>query len=276
MTGSIIYINDFCNQNCIFCCGRNKAMDRKTYTSIITKAKDRLIISGGEPPLSSNLNHVLGLAKKNKNISEVELQSNGAILFYKKMIGTIEKHNVITEYNINFSCFDKKTDKIITRSNLFNYRIQGIKNLLDKGLNIRLTFVIHKLNYKQMTDYLKFVLLKFDNKPSIQLSFVQIQGNEELNDIVQKYKEIKQELMKSLKFAAKNKIKCMVDNIPLCISYPFNNMNVDYLKNKKGDFSFHKKNKLNSCKKCKLGKCCFGPPIDYVNLYGEQEFKPIK
>ena len=76
MTGSIIYINDICNQNCVFCCGIGKKMSKDKYKPIIDKAKRRLIISGGEPPISKDLSVILKLSKENKNIKEIELQSN--------------------------------------------------------------------------------------------------------------------------------------------------------------------------------------------------------
>ena len=276
MTGSIIYINDICNQNCVFCCGIGKKMSKDKYKPIIDKAKRRLIISGGEPPISKDLSVILKLSKENKNIKEIELQSNGAIFLYKKIINKIEKHKSITEYNINFPSFDKETDKIITKSTFFGHRVKGIKNLIDKRLNVRLTFVINKLNYKQMTNYLRFIYKEFNNKPSVQFSFIQIQGNVIFNDIAPQYKNIKSELIKSLKFAKENKIKCFVDNIPLCISHPYNDMNINYLKKKIGDTSFYEKKKVNQCKNCKLNEMCFGPPTDYVGVYGEKEFKPIK
>jgi MoaA/NifB/PqqE/SkfB family radical SAM enzyme len=277
MSASIIYVGGYCNQNCLFCCGSSKKMPKSIYINIIKNCDGRLVISGGESIFSKELSSVFKLIKNNQKIKEVELQSNGAIFFYKNMVEKISKYNLVTEYNINFPTFDKKEDMIITQSNLFNHRLQGIKNLLDRKLNVRLTFVLTRLNCKCLYDYLKFIKENFNGLPLIQVSFVQIQGNVLKNlDIVPKYSEIKADLLKALEFARVNKLKLFIDNFPICISYPYNEINLDYVKKNNNEESFHSKIKVTCCKNCKLKDDCFGIPKDYLELYGNEEFKTVR
>ena len=275
MAGTIIYIGSFCNQNCLFCLGSKK--QRKFGNIIdIDKVSGRLIISGGEPILANDFFEVISICKRNNNIQEIELQSNGVILSYENIVDKILEYNFITEYNINFPSYKKEIDRIITQANYFDYRIRGITNLIKRMLNVRLTFVINRLNFRQMKEYLRFVYITFNNKPQVQFSFVQIQGRaKQFIRIIPRYSEIKSELISAIQFAEEFNVRCLIDNIPLCIFYPFIEHSVDYLKIKIGDKSFHKKTKLACCNSCKLSKACFGPPLDYISLYGEQEFKAI-
>lgn len=275
MNVSIIYINDNCNQNCVFCCGLGKKMSMQVYEKIIKNSKGRIVVSGGEPILSKNLYSILRLIKKNKKINEVELQSNGAMFHYEKIIDEIEKLKVVTEYNINFPIQEKELDEKITKSNLFNFRINGINNLLKKSLKVRLTFVINKYNYQEIEKYLAFIKKNFGNQVSIQLSYVQFQGNANNNEVIVKYEEIKKFLISALEFSKKNNLNCNIDNIPLCICFPFVEENIDFHKTKTKGMSFYKKEKMKKCKSCDLKENCFGPPRDYIKKFGTKEFIPI-
>ena len=251
-------------------------MGRAEYERIILKAKHRLVISGGEPILSGELMRVLSLAKKNKNLENVELQSNGAVLSYPHVVDKLQDCNIITEYNINFPSSEEKLDQLLTKTTFFKKRVLGIKNLLGKKLNVRLTFVINKSNYKHMQDYLNFIFIEFQNKPSVQFSFIQVQDKARLLNIVPSYKEIKKYLVGALDFAQRKDMCCFVDNVPLCVSFPYIHLNIDYLKLRGGDASFHKKKKVGICNGCELMNSCFGPPEDYVVLFGNEGLKPIK
>jgi MoaA/NifB/PqqE/SkfB family radical SAM enzyme len=251
-------------------------MPMQVYEKIIKNSKGRLVISGGEPILSRSFYSILGMIKKNKNVKEVELQSNGAILYYEKIIDKIEKFKVITEYNINFPAHEKELDKKITKSDLFEFRIKGINNLLKKSLKVRLTFVINKNNYQKMKEYFKFINKTFGNKVSVQLSYIQFQGNANKGKIIVKYNEIKPYLISAIEFSRKNGMNCAIDNIPLCICFPFIEENIDFYKTKAKGISLYKKIKMKKCENCDLKENCFGPPEDYIKKFGIEEFMPIK
>jgi MoaA/NifB/PqqE/SkfB family radical SAM enzyme len=240
------------------------------------EADERVVISGGEPALSKNIFEILELCKSNKKIKEVELQSNGAIFFYKDFLNKIKNLRAVDEFNIHFSSHIKELDKKITQSNLFDYKIKGIQNLIDANQNVRLTFVINKLNYKIMLNYLKFVNSKWKNA-KIQLSFVQIQGKVLKNlSLVPSYTELKPYLLKSLEFAKKNKMRIYVDNIPLCLFPKNKEFSVDFIKKPSKKPSFHPKKIVKKCSGCILKANCFGPPTDYLKIFGDREISPIK
>ena len=251
-------------------------MTKSKYEKIINSAKGRLVISGGEPILSDELFNVLKLAKLNKNLKHIELQSNGAILSYDQVINRIAKFGVVTEYNINFPSFESNLDSKITKSDLLDKRILAVKKLINKKLKVRLTFVINKFNFEFIRAYLEQVYSLFDNKVSVQLSFVQKQGNASSGEIIPKYSEIKKYLLSGLEFVKEKEMNCVIDNIPLCFTHPYDKFNVDFYKSKQKNKSYYNKQKLSVCMGCKLVNFCFGPPVDYVNFYGEEEFEAVK
>jgi len=59
----ILSIANQCNQNCLFCStkGRKERLGKILFQQAINKTEDSLIISGGEPTLSSNFENCEGV-----------------------------------------------------------------------------------------------------------------------------------------------------------------------------------------------------------------------
>jgi len=268
MTTRILYVNNFCNQNCIFCLGLPKKL--QNFKKLIKEA-DELVISGGEPALSKDIFEILDFCKSNKKIKKIEFQSNGAIFFYRNFLNKILNLKIVNEFNINFSSHNKELDKEITQANLFEYKVKGIQNLVDAEQNVRLTFVINKLNYGMMLDYMKFINSKWKDI-KIQFSFLQFEGKVMKNlSLVPLYSELRPYLLKALGFAKENNMKVAVENIPMCIFPEYKEFSLDFFKKPSNRKSFYPKKTIKKCSRCVLKANCFGIPIDYLKIFGSRE-----
>jgi molybdenum cofactor biosynthesis enzyme MoaA len=267
----IVYVNDRCNQNCVFCLGKH-IEDVEIIFDKIKRAKNWIIISGGEPLLNFEKTMKILVEckrKKEQHPVSVEFQSNGVLFHNEKLTKKIIGLNVVDEFNINFPSHQKELDEKITKTNYFHYRMSGVNNILKNGGNVRLTFVINLLNYKIMHEYLKY----FQGRDvSIQFSFIQIDGKVRENlFLVPKYNNIKPFISDALEYAKINRMRVVFDNIPLCILPRYKEFSVDFNKSIKRNKSFYLKSKIEKCRSCSFGNFCFGPPKKYTELFGHSE-----
>ncbi|MCG2726354.1 MAG: radical SAM protein [Elusimicrobia bacterium] len=271
-----------CNQGCVFCSypgknAKNKKHDSNLYCREIASSKDNLIqISGGEPFLLGGM-HLLKLALcAAKNNKKIEIQTNASLIkntplnVLKKLIKAVNLSGGY--FNINLSAADKAMDeKISGIQNIFLNKIKGIKLLLKFGADIRLTYVICRLNYRQAPEFVKFTLKRLPGIKWLQFSFVKAMGKALTKKIVPKYLTASKYIIKAASLCAKNKIKCEIDHIPLCMLGAYYYLNVDIGKvagNKEGLYR-KEKTYVKRCLKCKYVNICSGPRKDYLKIYGD-------
>jgi len=277
----ILPIIEKCNQNCLFCSaeGRKDQIEKKLFQRIISQAKDNLIISGGEPTLSTNLFWVIEKAKEKKLF--VELQTNGITLCYKDLVVKLIKSGVDL-FNINFSSHRSLiNDKITQTKGFFDKKIKGIANLQEQKANFRLTCIVNSLNYKDLEDYVIFVNQKFPKVNYIQFSFIKILGLARKNpQILIKYEKVQPYLLKAFEKCQELDIKFITDHIPLCYLGDYKNHHIDYQKISQGEkpkYSLQEKMKLKECEHCTWSFYCCGVRKDYLKFFGKNvKIKPIK
>ncbi len=285
---SVIPITNKCNQRCVFCCveyRRNNLVPLEFTFKEIDSAENLVVISGGEPTLSSDLFRIIDYAKKTgKN---VELQTNGATLGYMDLAKKLFQGGVDL-FNINTpSHREDLSDKITQTLGFYKKRIEGIKNLEKLGANIRLTHLINSLTYKDLPEYIDWVKKNFSSIKYIQFSFIKIFAAEKETSrpvpgyLVPRYEEVEPYLISALKKCQKYKIDFVVDHIPPCFLGDFANRHIDFIKVKNRakselQHSLQEKKKIKTCLKCRLKDFCFGPRKDYLKLWKNKiTLKPI-
>lgn len=278
---TILPITNQCNQNCLFCSakGRKEQMGNKFFERVINQAKDSLVISGGEPTLSSDLFWVIEKAKR-KNLF-IELQTNATTLFYKDLAIKLIKSGVDL-FNVNFpSHLSLINDQITQTKGLFNKKVEGVKNLQEEKANIRLTCIINSLNYKTLEDYVIFINQNFPKINYIQFSFIKITGAAKKNpQILINYEKAQPYLLKVFRKCQKLNIDFIVDHIPSCYLGNYKKHHIDYqkiIKGEKPEYSWREKTKMKECKHCNWSFYCYGVRKDYLKFFGRKtKVKPIK
>lgn len=282
----IIYLNFNCNQRCVFCLGRhrNSLRHNEKILSQIERG-ERLVISGGETTLSPDLFKILKSAM-DKGIKNIELQTNGITLADIVLAKNLIKAGV-KEFNVNMpSHLEDLSDKITQITGSFKKKIKGLKNLINLKAYVRLTFVIHTLNYRTMENYLRFIRDKLGPVKIVEMNFIQIEGaTKDSLELVPSFRQIRAFFQKACQFALREKIFLLTDNIPLCIfgKKKYFRFSVDYRKkylqekNKVIDETLNRAKKfIPKCQNCFYYKeFCKGIRIDYLKLYGDKGLTPI-
>lgn len=277
---SIIRIHGPCNQNCIFCCQRNSLKSQFSdsspnfdhYCDLIRKETGAVILSGCETTIYPKIFDLISLAKKRK-ISFIELQSNGLTFSYKKWAKRFFDLG-LTEFNINFPSHIEKTNDTLTRTRgTLKKRIQGIKNLEEMGANLRITYVINSLNYKEMPSFVEFVEKNFKDTRVI-FTYIQNAGNVRVNTwLMPKYSEISDFLQRAIQKAS-SKDSFLVEGVPLCFLGDHMGASISYNKILGGKTFFPiPSKKIEACKLCDKNHLCKGVPEDYLEVFGAEEFK---
>lgn len=282
----ILYINSLCNQKCVFCLGAKRKI-RVFNDSQLPRLNsyERLVISGGETTLSPGIFKLLNLAKE-KNIRNIELQTNAMTLENFNFCRRLVSRGIIREFNVNMPAHQESiNDSITLTPGSFERRLTGISNLMRLRARVRLTFVINQLNYTTMPDYCRFIKKNFPQVKLLVFNFVQVEGAVRENTyLVPRFLEVKPYLLKALRYAKRARLDLATDNIPLCIfgERRYFCFSVDYnramlaRKHPETDPTLNcKKSFIAACNQCLHKDKCGGIRRDYLELYGESEFNPF-
>lgn len=262
-----------CNLKCIFCSAEDYKKQKKDLPICELSRFDEeyVQISGGEPLLFSDKKLLLSfLAKLKKENKIIEFQTNGVLIeseqpFVKKICKFVDL------FNINFSAHNPEIDYAVCGiKKAFSLRERGVDFILKNGSNVRLTFVVNKINYKHLEDFVTYVYNRFPGVKTIQFSFVKAIGAATLNrKVVPHYKDVTPFLKKALAFCVANNLTCAVDHVPICFLGKFKKFHIDYQKlmsGEKGVFLTEKKH-VSQCRDCEMKNSCPGPRMDYMDIY---------
>ncbi len=134
-----IKIFNKCNNKCDPCTGEGEDISTKEAIEIISSLKkEELIISGGEVLFREDIFQLLDLAT-NLRIKNAWIKTNGRLFANENL--AIEFANYSVGAIINFSHFKQaEFEKKTKVAGSFDETIQGIKNLLKKGVRVKVTY----------------------------------------------------------------------------------------------------------------------------------------
>jgi len=285
-----ICVWDKCNNKCLMCTNPDRpwpAWDGSfdySYKSLIKriekseekiKTYDSIYLSGGEPTLHPDFLKVLEFISKHFPKQRIILLTNGRKFLYRNFAQ--EVLNITNNLDIELSIYgpNKKIHESVTRaSGSFEQTIQGLENLLNykkEGQLINVRFVITKLSYKYLEEFLKMMKKRFLLTDRIMLIFweVEHQAVKNIKAIKVTYNQVFPYLEKTnhlLNFFKEIRLY----HFPLCTisenfwPYVWRTLPEDGVIFK------------NSCNQCRYKKYCLGIPKEYSEHMGVKEFEPIK
>ena len=285
-----ICVWDKCNNKCLMCTNPDRpwpAWDGSfdySYKSLIERIKksekkiktyDSIYLSGGEPTLHPEFSKVLKFISEHFPKQRIKLLTNGRKFLYRDF--TEEVLNITNNLDIELSIYgsDKKSHEVVTRAlGSFEQTIQGLENLLSykrKGQLVNVRFVITKLSYKHLENFLKMMKEKFILTDRIMLIFweVEHQALKNIETVKVTYNQVSPYLEKTYSLLKYFK-EIRLYHFPLCSlsekfwPYTWRTLPEDGI-------IFN-----NSCSQCQYKKYCLGIPKEYSEHMGVKEFKPIK
>lgn len=295
-----------CNNNCQMCFFSEKLNSIDMTTEEAKKAMmdarkekaSNLQMTGGEPTIREDFLELLSYAV-GLGFDGISLQTNGRFFYYKKFVQKIS--NILGDtlkLNIVVPLYgkDEKVHDAITRvPGSFKQTYEGIKNLV-KHENLRplLKTIIMKTNFRELTEIVKLVPDLGIRKMTISSMCISKNMKQDTKRLLPRFSNAVPYLSEALDYAQNNNIKVGLSSIPLCLIRNYtglaeddifydsltgkrpheNTKNIKIPKNAKKDFS--NKTKIRVCEKCDLNSRCGGIWKGYLEVYGEEEFSPIR
>ena len=284
----IILLSSLCNQECLFCnAQKSKTLSLNEVKSRLSSLKEEginhIIFSGGEPTLYPHIFKAINLAKKLKFV-EIEIQTN-ALVCSQQFVKKLKKSGLTSALVSLHSHKPKISDNLTGDQGNLVKTLKGINNLSKEDISIIPNIVINKKNYKDLIEYVKFVM---ENIPTLNyISFSVVMPGETAvnNKMVPKYSVIQPYLLEVYEYCREKGMPFMISSsgIPVCLIPEFRDFSIEYKTLKFRDKSLgdniemdsREKVKRKDCIQCAYNNYCFGVWKNYTSLYGLTELKPI-
>lgn len=291
---AIIVVGYQCNNNCLFCSSGHKSRDfNRAFSEIINDLKKEYLAGcravefiGGEVTVRKDIidivhtAHILGY----KHIS---FETNGRMFSNRQFTEKIVKAGLT---NLLFSIHGhnaKIHDSLTQVPGSFKQATQGIKQILSFRIPLMTNFVINKLNFRFIGEYLQFISRY--GVSNVCLSFVHPQGNAFRNFdlVVPRISEVRPYLLESLN--KHDTLNVKVQNMPVCLMGQESDRILKAI-DKVNNYMISEeqdrvrltaelrrlKIKPDRCSECKLIEDCDGIWKAYYDRFGASELTPIK
>ena len=277
----LVNLNKRCNQRCVFCGAEGiiKAQTRAQVNALLRRAGDNVTIGGWEPTLHPGLAGIVAKAKK-AGVKNITLFTNAVLLddaaYARRLISA-----GVTTFHINFPSHEENlSDRLTGTPGSYKRRLAGIRNVLAAPGRkyVSLVFVITSLNYKTMPAYARFVAENFPGLVHVLLTAPCVMGRAaKSTSLVPRLTKIKPYLAAAQAVFLKRRMKCLVENVPLCLLPGAEHSSFDARNAAaSGVAGALAKSYREECAPCTLKTLCPGLRDDYFKLYGSKELRPSR
>ncbi|MGC9069851.1 MAG: radical SAM protein [Elusimicrobiales bacterium] len=291
-----ILLNYSCNASCIFCSqadyDRTKKASFDDIVKQIYKAKKegyiKLGLSGGEPTIRDDLPQIIKTARK-IGFSFIRIQTNGILLenyeFAKKLVEA-----GLTFCKFSFTSHIPKIHNILVkREYAWEKAMKGLENMKKLKVRIGNNILVNKCNILNIEKTVKFFLDK--GVSNFVIIYPIYTGNMYINrDIGVSLGKCKKHFLNLIEMMKKNGLsnEILFLNVPPCFldEYyqqaiglsPFNTLvtSPDGRRIDLDENANEEKIKGKICEKCMLYKICKGVDRKYIEIFGWEDFMPLK
>ncbi|MDN5328187.1 MAG: hypothetical protein PWP03_825 [Candidatus Woesearchaeota archaeon] len=284
-----------CNHLCKFCTvyGTNEATLSTEHVKKIIRETDAhtVVFTGGEPTIRKDFIELVKFAHSlGKNI---ELQTNVSNIT-DEIFETLISTNV-TQIMASLHSHKREVHKYLSGVDNFDTIIKNLKRLVDARLFVAISHVINELNYKDLLNFVKFILSNV-GKVKFYFGFIRPNGRTQQHpELVPRLYKVQYHLYKVLAFLDKHEdIIYEVEGVPLCYMLEFKEYSSEYIRlnteryhqqeyinSQTGKYNLLKKQfselkkKSKDCELCVLNNVCPGVWKEYAEMFGLEELYPI-
>ena len=267
-----------CDQSCVFCSssGEERRQGEREREAVLREAGDCLCIEGGEPTLIGDaaLERLVAEASR-RGARQVILSTHGGGLLDRARVRRLVEAGV-SLFSVNFPAHRAASFGRITRTRgRFRERLRALEALVAAvgPERVRLTVVVHSLNYRLLPGLVGWVRRRFPRPPSIAFNLVKVLGRVRARpDLVPRLGSAAPYLRRALRLCREGGVRVLADGFPLCLLGDQSWASVD-LSSPGGrePSSFSEKTWVAPCRDCGLRGPCAGPRTDYLNIHGDRE-----
>lgn len=280
-----------CNNNCNFCLNSHKKIKKNLTTKQLIQninfAKENnmnvITLTGGEPTIRNDFIQIVDYI--NKNGLGLVVHTNARMFFYERFVKNLSSIGKF-QFLVSIHGHNARLQNFLTQTDSFKQTVKGIKNLIKYGHIVNSNTVINKYNQEYLVKIVKYLISL--NINAIILTCPEPMGAalDNFDEVVPKYSEYKNKLIKCIDIVKKNKKKIFIVGAPPCILKDYEEyifkiegiMDIEFDSVWKNTLDRDKKTKLKKlkrCKECIKNKLCPGIYKAYLDKYGANEFKPV-
>ncbi|HOF00864.1 MAG TPA: radical SAM protein [Spirochaetota bacterium] len=282
-----------CNNNCLYCCqDRNlRKLNSDLTIEYVKKTVNeelpisKVVLTGGEPTTHSKIVEIIEYLHK-KQVPNIQLQTNAKTLSDKIFLKNLINAG-INSFGISIHGYNEYTHEAFTNTkNSFSNLVKALENIRYFDIPVALNCVVTKHNIDCLDKIYQFVIYN-DFANTLQYAFIHITGNAKLG--LTDYVNITEAAEAIKIIIAKNtnpNTKIFTEAIPFCLMtnyeknvselYINDNVVICDFREKKHFRQKSFKNKPSTCKKCLFNSICPGTWMEYPEIFGTEEFIPIK
>ncbi len=298
-----VTVNSICNNRCLFCYNSEKDFnfpeaDFKTICRSLYEGRAQgcwiAAIIGGEPSLNKDIGKIASFARK-IGYDCVKICTNGLKLSDKAYTRHLAESG-FNMFDISIHAHNGKIhDKLVNSKGAFSLIMKAAENVKDLSMELGTNQVVNKLNYKDFPEFFKMAYIDLGIN-YYNIIYSHYRGMMWKNKIALKLPIAKTvgKIKKGFKIIEELKMPVfsrMLVNFPPCLFPDYLNIIADWESDESiGDplllpggetvnmsqMKNEQAKKPASCEKCALNDRCRGVDTEYLELFGEKEFKPIK
>ncbi len=286
-----------CNNFCKFCVQGDKRekLPAKALSELKRSLKDGrrsgatgVVVTGGEPTLHHNILEVVRHAK-DLGYETIQVQSNGRSFCYEKFVKDLMEAGV-DEFGPALHGSTARIHEFLTGApGSFLQTVAGIRIIKKLGARVITNSVITKPNYRDLPDLAR--LLVSMGVSQFQFAFMHMTGRAGENKawLTARKKIIEPWVKGALDIGIKAGRRVMTEAIPYCFMSGYEDYVAeqiipatkifdaetvieDYTKTRRDEG----KSKGPRCPNCRYDAVCEGPWREYPELFGWDEFEPVK
>lgn len=286
-----------CNNHCLFCVqGRKREMFKAKDMGRIREELERgyssgsraLVITGGEPAINKNIFEIVRLARKT-GYENVLIQTNGRMFRYPDFCKEMRDAGATEVSPALHGSSPQIHDFLTGTPGSFAETATGIINAKKCGFLVITNSVITKSNQQDLPRLAK--LLCSLGADQFQMAFPHIMGSAMENSkwLIPKMSVIMPFVHKAMDIGRKNSIPSYTEAIPYCFMKGYENCVSERIlpdtymfdaDEEIPDFKHYRinrgKSKCEKCHKCSYFNVCEGPWKEYPELFGWEEFIPVR
>ena len=278
-----IVVTNQCNSNCIMCPDPDIIRNTKENPDIkkileqiecIPNDTSHITITGGEPGLlKEKLLEVLDKCKKCLSNTEFLLLTNGRVfsdVHFANKIAEVVPSNIRVAIPI-YADNEKLHDEITRAKESFNQAVNGIKNLINRNIDVEIRIVVLKKNYEQLEQIAKFIVREFPHTKIVNIMALEMMGNAYKNKdwVWVDFKDIKKYLYNACLKIIRSGIITNLYNFPLC------NIDEKLYSLSRKSITDYKVRYKDGCDTCLIKESCGGFFNSTINIK-DISIKPIK
>lgn len=297
-----IVINRDCNSNCLFCgkSSRSRNIQRMSTVEVedslsceYRKGCRSVSFAGGEPTINENLFEYVFMAKT-MGYSEIGIQTNALRLCDHGYARDLASAG-INQFSVSIHGHEPGIyDRLSGVKGGFKKMLRAVGNLRKLGAAISVNYVINALNYRRFPGFIHFFMSRFQlyDFSVIFLHFNCLRGKRLL---MAPFSRVTPHVIRGLDVFEREKafdIGIGLTNFPPCILPGYLHLLSDWERADPGgdERIFHmdgvvkevssmwesERGRPPACSRCVYFRRCLGVEREYLAVYGDGEFVPVR